>query len=1014
MNDFCHIHVHTHYSALDGLGKPREYVKRAKELGQPAIAITDHGTTSGIYDMQKEGDKQGVKILLCSEFYIHDERVDKLGHLVVLAKNNNGLKNIYKLQEKACVDNFYYKPRINIDMLKEHFTDLVVTSACLANPIARLIVEGQYSLAKEMALEFKELFREDFYLEIQPNDIPEQLILNKALIRMSKEIGIQLVASNDVHYTYKSDGELKEYKDGIMYSPHEVLLALQSKKKLDDEKRFRFSVQDYWLKSKEEMLKGFNGLPEEYVRQAMENTMIIANKCNARIEPGNYLPHYHTIPEGKTEEQLLRELTTKKYNEEIIPNGEHNKLFAKNVANELDVISDMGYPGYFLIVQDYINWARNNGVLVGDGRGSGAGSKVLYILGVTRLNPQRYDLLFERFLTPGRVPDVDCDFSDINKMFEYLQSAYGEESVGRIIAFGTLSAKACTRRVLSCFGHSQSLISKINGCMPDRPSFTLEEALNESRDLRVYAMRYEKEFEVIKRLEGVISHTSQHAGGVVIWNKLSDILPVISDSDDRSKRVVAFDMDMIEEIGAFKFDLLGLQTLEVIQRTLDNIKKIHGIDINLDKIDYEDKEVYDMLCKGDVSGVFQLSEQAAKVIEQQPKNFKDLIAINAFVRPGVDKNFPEYIERRRGKKYKIHPLRKKYLKETEGLLVYQEQFLLDCKVFAGWSLAFADKNVRKNKKITTDVELEEKFIKDSMEHSKVSQNVAKEIWKEIKECASKYSFNKSHSASYAKTSYKTAWLKCKYRKEFYASLMTQCKSDEEDKVADIIAECKKHDIKILPPDINISDDNFEATNDGIRYRLTAIKSVGNSAIKAIRKLRPIKSLEDMLERGNKKDLRKNVVENLIKAGVFDNEEPNRIKLLNKFYEIRKIDAYAPQSMYTKRLKYAFEKESMGMYLSGHPAEEYAYKDLSEFEDGKKASIAGEVVDVARIHDRKGNPMAFITISNQYGIIKAIAFSYVWTNKKINTQNKLKEGNLVEITGKRSGNDILIDNCEVIE
>ena len=409
MSKFGHLHVHTHYSALDGLGKPEEYVLRAKELGQPFIAITDHGTTSGLYDMQKCGEKHGIKTILGSEFYYHDERVEKLGHLVILAKNNNGLKNIYKLQEKSYVDNFYYKPRINFEMLKEHFTDLIVLSACVANTIPQLILNDEYSIAKEIALDFYKLFGQDFYLEIQPNNIPEQYIVNKALIRLHEETGIQLVATNDVHYTYKSDGEIRKYNDEITYSPHEVLLALQVNKKMDDPKRFKFSVQDFWLKSEKEMYEGLNNLPIEHVKSSINNTKIIADKCNAKIKKGNFLPHYHTIPKEKTEKQLLRELVTEYYNKEIIPNGEHNKNFQEDVVKELEIIEEMGYPGYFLIVQDYVNWGRNNGVIVGDGRGSGAGSKVAYTLGITKINPQHYDLLFERFLTPGRVPDkINC------------------------------------------------------------------------------------------------------------------------------------------------------------------------------------------------------------------------------------------------------------------------------------------------------------------------------------------------------------------------------------------------------------------------------------------------------------------------------------------------------------------------------------------------------------------------------------------------------------------------------
>jgi DNA polymerase-3 subunit alpha len=1002
------------YSTLDGLGKPEELILRAKELGQPAIAITDHGTTSGIYEFQKAGDKHDVKTILGTEFYLQHDSLpeNKQGHLVVLAKNNNGLKTIYKLQELAYTENFYYKPRINLDMLNMYNEDIIVLSACLANPICQYLINNQYSEAKELALRFKRIFGDDFYLEIQPNNLVEQFHVNKELVKLYEETGIQLVTTNDVHYTYKEDGQLKKYNDEIEYSIHEVLLAIQVNNKMSDPKRFRFTTQDFWLKSEEEMKKELNYLPQYAVDMAINNTKIIADMCNARIEKRNYLPHYHTIPKGKTEEDILRELVTRNYNNKIIPNKKHNKEFYSDVVNELDVISKMGYPGYFLIVQDYVNYARNNpNIVVGDGRGSGAGSKVAYILGITNVNPQQYNLLFERFLTPGRVPDIDSDFSDIDAVFKYLQEQYGEDSVGRIITFGRLTAKNVTRRVFSVFGHSEQLISKINSSMPKRPSFTIDEALKESPDLRTYATQYKKEFEIIKRLEGLIAHTGQHAGGVVIWNKLSDVLPVVSTSEDRKKRIVAFDMDMLEELGHHKFDILGLQTLEVLQRTLDNIKKLNKIDIDLDNIDLEDENVYNMLCSGDILGVFQIEEQAHKVLEQQPRNFNDLIAINALIRPGVG-NWQEYIERRKGKKYDLHPLRKPYLKETEGIITYQEQFMLDCKTFAGWSLAFADKYVRKNKNIRNDEELRKKFIHDGLTY-KHAHSTLQDIWEEICDAVDGgYSFNKSHATSYALTAYKTAWLKYYYRKEFYASLLTQ-NGDDNKKVEDIIAECKKYNIKILPPDINISNNEFIATEEGIRYRLTTIRHVGVSAIRTIEALRPIHSLEDMLERGEKRILKKNVVENLIKAGTFDFQDTNRINLLNKFYQIREIDNELDPDTWGDKVKCQFEKESLDMYLSKHPIEKYHFKHITEFPQGDKAIIGGEIISVSEIYDKRGNKMAFVNISNQYGIVKAIVFSSIWNDKKLKMPSILKENNLVMLVGKRSGNDILVERSEIL-
>lgn len=1019
MNKMVHLHVHSDFSTLDGLGKPEQYAKRASELGQPALALTDHGETSGLYDLQKACDEYGIKPILGSEFYFFDERAERRGHLVVLAKNNNGLKNIYKMQEKAYTELFYYKPRIDMDTLREHCTDIIVTSACLANQIPQAIVNGDLELAKEFALEFKEILGENFYLEIQSNQVFEQQIVNKELIKMSRELGIPLVATNDVHYPFKEDGEIKQAiainKDGeeieVDYSTHEVLLAIQVRANLTDENRFKFSEQDFWLKSREEMKDSFNKnlytqQELESIDTALDNTLVIADLCNARIEKDNYLPHFHTIPKDKTEDQLLRELVTEKYKENIVNDGLHNKEFAEDVFKELDVITDEGYSGYFLIVQDYINKAREAGIVVGDGRGSGAGSKVAKVLDITRINPQDYNLLFERFLAHGRVPDFDTDFSDIDAVFDYLVSVYGKTNVARIQTFGTLAPKASVRRVFTAFGHSQKLMAKINGCMPDKPSFTLDEAYEHSEELRDYREKYPKEFKVVESLEGVISHKAQHAGGVVIWDRISDVLPITTQADDRDKLIVSFDMDTLEELGHFKFDILGLQTLEVIERALQNIEQTTGERIDLDKIDFEVPGVYRMLSKGDVSGVFQIEEQSTKVMQQQPKSFEDLIAINALIRPGIG-DWNSYINRREGKEeFTIHPDRISYLKETEGIITYQEQYLLDCKVFAGWDIAFADKSVRKNKTIRQDTELRDKFIQDGINNN-YEEDILSMIWEEIVEAvAGGYSFNKSHSTSYARLTYKTAWLKYKYPKEFYSALMTQNAKDQS-KVSDLIAEVKARNIPILPPNINTSGSDFHVTEDGIRYQLSAISGIGDKAMKAIESLRPIENMQDLYSRSKRADVRSNVMINLIKAGVFDDENENRVQLINTFLDwIDKSDDRIPEGMWSATAKNIFEKEALGVYLSNHPMEQYGYAPLDNFKDGKVAIIGGEVIDVARIIDKNGNPMAFVEIDTQHGVVKCVVFSYIWNNKQMNTQEVMKVGNLIEVKGTRSGNDIL--------
>lgn len=1022
MGKMVHLHVHSDYSVLDGLGKPKQYAKRASELGQPAIALTDHGETSGIYDMQKACDEYGIKPIFGSEFYFFDERLEKRGHLLILAKNNNGLRNIYKMQEIAYKDLFYYKPRINMEVLMEHSADIIVTSACLANQIPQSILTGDLDIARDFALEFKNILGDRFYLEVQATSVPEQYIVNKALVKMSRELNIPLVATNDVHYPLKEDGELKKAlaKDSkgeeheVEYSTHDVLLAIQVRKLLTDEDRFAFSHQDFWLKSRKEMEEGFSNYSSdeiESLHKAIDNTLVIADRCNARIEKENYLPHFHTIPDTKSEEELLREMVTEKYKDNIIDKGMHNEEYMKDVFHELDVITDEGYSGYFLIVQDYINKARENGIVVGDGRGSGAGSKVAQILDISKINPQEFNLLFERFLAHGRVPDFDTDFSDIDAVFEYLVEMYGKDNVGRIKTFGTLAPKASVRRVFSAFGHTQALMAQINGSMPTRPSFTLEEAFKESNQLREFREEYAKEFAVVESLEGVISHTAQHAGGVVIWDRLSDVLPVTTNSDDRDKLIVGFDMDTLEEIGHFKFDILGLQTLEVIERALDYIEEDTGSYIDLDSIDFEVPGVYKMLSSGDVSGVFQLEEQSTKVMEQSPKTFEDLIAINALIRPGIG-DWNRYLRRRsKEEEYTIHEDRRDYLEETEGIITYQEQFLLDCNVFAGWGIAYADKMVRKNKSIKSDKELKDKFYSDS-EANGYDLDVIERVWSEICDAVDGgYSFNKSHSTSYARLTYKTAWIKYHYPKEFYSALMTQNAKDQA-KVSDLIAEVKQRSIPILPPDINISGSDFHATKDGIRYQLSAITGIGNSAMKAIEELRPIKDLDDLVGRSRRADVRSNVVVNLIKAGVFDYQNDNRVQLLNHFYDlIGGKQERIPEGMWSATARSLFEKESLGVYLSSHPMEKYGYASLESFEDDKVAIIGGEVIEVSRINDRKGNPMAFVEVDTEYGVVKCVVFSYVWNNKHMNTQEVMSEGNLIEIRGKRSGNDILPNQIE---
>lgn len=1005
MCKFGHLHTHSEYSTLDGMGKIKELLDTAKELGQTFISITDHGSTSGLWEAQKYGDEIGIKVIPGIEFYYQRENDNKNGHLLVLAKNNKGLENIFKMQEIASVHNFYRKPRINWDILKAHHEGLIVTSACLGSTFNQYLMSGNVVEAKAWARKFQEVFGEDFYIELQPNSIPEQHICNLGSIRIAKQLGIKLVATNDVHYTFETD-----------CFPHEVLLALQLNNKMSDEKRFKFSTNDFWLKSEEEMYETFDGLDAEIVQEAINTTREIADKCSARIEKGKFLPRFYDT-QGKSERELLVEWTMEGAKARGLS---RDKNFMKDVQNEIDVIDRNGYSGYFLVVSDFVKSAKDRGDIVGDGRGSGAGSKVAYLTRITEIPPHEFDLLFERFMADGRSPDFDVDFSDQDAVFEDLQRKYGIANVARIIAFGKMTPKACIRKVLNAFEIEPHIIGGITKLVPDLCK-SLEDAYKVSPELLDYKKKYHVEWEVIERLENVISHESQHAGGVIIYPNLSSILPVKTQANDRNKRIVAWDKYMLEELGHYKFDILGLETLPVVRNTLISIEKSTGEKIDLSKIDLEDPNVYDMLCLGDVSGVFQLANQSSKVIEQQPRNFRDLIAINALIRPGVG-DWNEYLARRKGKEWSVYHPRMPYMNETVGTMTYQEQFLLDAHTLAGWDIAYADKHIRKNKSIRTDEGLRTKFLEDCLRNGHPQEEIEK-VWSDIESAVDGgYSFNKSHSASYAMLSYQTAYLKHYYPNHFYASLMSSEKTDGDGQnaIASYIAECKQRGIAILPPNINRSGDTYTASDDGINYRITTIKHVGESAIQHLLDLRPVSSFEDFLVRRDTRHAKKNVVINLIKAGCFDFDNPNRAELLWKFdMSLRtktqiKNDYQCPTYEWNDKIKAEWEKEVLGMYLSVHPMERYGFRPLDTINDGATGIQGGEVVSVYEFHPQK-NPqkpkMAFITINTLFGTVKCISFASTWMYQNI--REAFETGNLVLVRGKRSGNDFIVDGVEVL-
>lgn len=1011
---FGHLHVHTEYSTLDGMSKIDELAKRAKELGQTFMAITDHGTCAGHYKFEEIMLKNEIKPILGCEFYMSKDDIatkeDNSYHLIVFAKNEIGLKNIYKLQARAYKENFYRKAQINFRMLSELSEGLIVTSACIGGVIGQLAINEPSEVLSE-AQKYKNVFGDDFYLEIQPNDISDQWIMNKRIIQVAKKLNIKVIATNDVHYVLKEDA-----------SVHEVLLALQVNKKWSDENRFKFPTKDYWLKSKEEMIEtfeGYNNQEKEYISQAIENTQEIANKCNAKVIKGKFLPTYPNL-NGMNEDDYLEEITWKGF-EKKYPKGYENRgQIRKDILNELQVIKETGYSGYFINVADYINDARKNGVLVGDGRGSGCGSKVVYCIDITNVDPVPHHLLFERFLAKGRTPDLDVDFSDQEHVFKHLQDLHGMDNVARIATYGTLSCRNVIRKIMSCFNYSQKEIAIINGSLPPDLDLTVEHAYNSSEKFKKFMDNNEFIAKAIKRLENTISHEGKHAGGFVIYKDLTSLTPCKYENDSNGIRcipVVQFDKKQIESCGFYKMDVLGLENLITVRYALDMIKNNEGVDINLDNINFEDENVYNMLSNGDVSGVFQLSNQAGKVIEQQPNCFKDLIAINALIRPGVDYNWGEYIQRRKGKPWSIDEERMEYMSDTRGLMIYQEQFLLDCKVFAGWDIAFADKYVRKNKNIKEDIEIQEKFYKDAIERGYEKEKIYY-IWEEIKESASKYSFNKSHATSYAILSYKTAWLKYNYPIYWYASLLNS-EINNQEKVEGLIAECKKKGIKILPPDINKGSYKFEGTKEGIRIPINYMKGIGEDVIKYIQKnLLPIKSFDDMIERGLRKYIKKNVVISMVKGGVFDFENENREYFLWKYdmHNRKKTQIkngyICPHQEYDEKIKLKWEKEVYGLYLSKHPLENRNTRSLNDYIEGEKAVQVIEKREVIERLQKNGKPFAFLMGSNQHGSVKCLIFADLWANEDI--QLTINSNDTLLVTGKKSGDSIIVWEIEGIE
>ena len=1028
---FTHLHVHTEYSLLDGSNKIKEYVSRVKELGMNSAAITDHGVMYGVIDFYKAARAAGIKPVLGCEVYVapgsrFDRELshgdDRYYHLVLLAENNQGYQNLMKIVSKGFVEGYYYKPRVDMEVLETYHEGIIALSACLAGEVQRYLVRGLYEEAKETACKYEKCFgKGNFFLELQDHGIPDQKTVNAGLMRMSEETGIELVATNDVHYTYAEDAE-----------PHDILLCLQTGKKLSDENRMRYEGGQYFVKSEEEMRALF-----PYAAQAIDNTQKIADRCNVEIEFGvTKLPHFD-VPEGYDSwtylNKLCHEGLVRRYPDK------HEELLPK-LDYELSVIQKMGYVDYFLIVWDFINYARTHGIPVGPGRGSAAGSLVSYTTGITNIDPIRYNLLFERFLNPERVtmPDIDIDFcyERRSEVIDYVIEKYGKDCVTQIVTFGTLAARGVIRDVGRVMDLPYNFCDTIAKNIPTELNITIDKALIMNPELR---SMYESDetvkrlIDMAKRLEGLPRHTSMHAAGVVISQKAMDEYVPLSRSSDGTI-TTQFVMTTIEELGLLKMDFLGLRTLTVISDAVKLVEKNHGIKIDVDNIDYDDKKVLDSIGTGKCDGIFQLESAGMKnfMKELKPQSLEDVIAGISLYRPGPMDFIPKYIKGKNEPESVTYVCKElePILEPTYGCIVYQEQVMQIVQNLAGYTMGQAD-NIRramsKKKQYVIDAERqnfvygnEEQGIKGCIANG-ISEQAANQIYDSMVDFA-KYAFNKSHAAAYAVVAYQTAYLKYYYPVEFMAALMTSV-IDNTRKVAEYIYSCRQMGIKVLSPDINEGEGRFLATKDGIRYGMYAIKSIGRQVIDIILAEREANgkyiTLSDFLSRVAGREVNKRAVENLIKAGACDGLDGNRQQMLlvyntlidnlnqekknslagqmslfdlvseeeKKAYEVR----FPNVEEYTKEIKLGFEKEVLGIYLSGHPLEEYEEKwrknisavtadfmldeetNAVKIKDNQSVVIGGIITEKTIKYTKQNKAMAFITIEDLFGTVEVIIF-----------------------------------------
>jgi DNA polymerase-3 subunit alpha len=1066
---FIHLHVHSHYSLLDGLAKIDELVDKAKEFGMDSLALTDHGAMYGAIEFYRKCLTAGIKPIIGAELYLTlGSRFDKTAgksdiryHLVLLAKNKIGYRNLIKLVTKSHLEGFYYKPRIDKELLEKYHEGLIFLTSCLQGEIPNAILAGDWAKAKATTLEYKKIFGKDnFYLEIQdhPNEI-DQVRANEGLIKLAKELKLPLVATNDVHYLNKEDADV-----------HDVLLCIQTAHTVEEKERLSMKGEDYSLKSPEKMIRAFKKVPE-----AIANTLKIAEKCNLKIDLGKIeLPDF-PLPENETADTYLEKLCQqglfKRFPPNLFKEGDPQlSEIKKRLQYELKVIKKTGFASYFLIVQDVVNWAKEQGIVVGPGRGSVAGSLVSYLLNITNVEPLKYKLLFERFLNPERIsmPDIDLDFTDTRRdeVIDYVAQKYGHDRVAQIITFGTMAARAAVRDAGRALGYNYTFCDQIAKMIPF--GFSLKDALERVPEL---SRSYDNDdqvktlIDIAKKLEGVARHASTHACGVVITkNPLDFYTPRQYASRDDQIIVTQYEMRSIENLGLLKMDFLGLKNLTIIENTIKLVEKIRGKKIDIDNIPLDDKETFKLFQRADTTGVFQLESSGMKRYLQKlkPNNLEDIIAMVALYRPGPMNLIPEYVARKQGKKEikYIHPKLKPILENTYGIAVYQEQLMQIAKELAGFTSSEADV-LRKavGKKIRKLLDQQANRMIEGMAKNGIAKEIAQKIWDFIEPFA-QYGFNRAHATSYALIAYQTAYLKSNFPEEFITALM-QADQKDLDRINILVEEARKKGIQVLSPDINESFDNFTLIPPkSIRFGLAAIKNVGHNVVRAIVEERkqngPYQSMADFLSRLSPSPdkpviINKKSLESLIRAGAFDNiasrkELLGQLENLLEFArQFQKTKQYGQVSLFGSEIssnnhvlfsnhnqksqrklldeEIQWEKELLGMYISEHPLSSHQeflknkiiqIKDLSKQKKDSKVKIAGVITKITRFITKSGSPMLFVGLEDLTGKIETLVFAGILERNPVVWQ----EGKIIILTGRLTDKDdqlkVLCDEAEELK